>query len=57
MDRSLTGIGLDLNLPHLLLLFTIFEHMCLDNFYTDSNPHLNAAQHMVYKVLSRYRLE
>ena len=51
MNRILTGIGLNLNLSPLLLLFTIFEQMCLDTFSDDSNPYLNEVQLVVSKLL------
>ena len=41
----------DHNPPPLLLIFTIFEHMCLTTFYDGSNPPLNTVQLMVSKVL------
>ena len=50
MNRSLPGIGYNRNLPPLLLLFTILEHMCLTIFSDESNPSLNSVQLMVSKV-------
>ena len=38
--------------PHLvLLLFTIFKHMCLNNLSDDFNLHLNTVQLMVSEFL------
>ena len=51
MNRSLTGIRSDCKLPPLLLLFTIFEYMCLNTLYDESKPLLNAVKLMVYEVL------
>ena len=51
INSSLTGIGFNRNLPPLILLFTIFKHMCLATFSDDSNPPLNSVQLMVSKVL------
>ena len=45
------GIGYDRNLPPLILLFTIFEHMCLTILSDESNPPMNAVQLIVSKVL------
>ena len=45
------NIGSDNNLPPLLLIFTIFEHMCITTFSDDSNLTLNSVQRMVSKVL------
>ena len=52
VNRSLTGIGYDRNLPHILLLFTIFEHMCLNTLSDEYNPHLKSVQLKVSKVLT-----
>ena len=39
-------------MPHaLLLLFLIFKHMCLTNFYDESNPPLNTVKLLVSKAL------
>ena len=51
MNRSLTGIRSDCKLPPLLLLFTIFEYMCLTTLSDESNPPLKSVQLMVSKVL------
>ena len=51
MNRSLTGIIFDRNLPTLLLLFIIFKHMCLNKFSDEYNPLLNEVQLMVSEVL------
>ena len=51
MNRSLDSIVFNRNLPPLLLLFTIFEHMCLNAFSDDVNPLMNAVQLMVSEVL------
>ena len=51
VNRSLTGIGSNRNLPPLLLILPIFEHMCLTTFYDESNPPLNTVKLMVSKVL------
>ena len=45
------GIRYNQKFPHILFLFIIFEHMCLATFTNESNPHLNAVQLMVSKVL------
>ena len=50
VNRSLTGIGLDTNLPPLIFIFTIFEHMCLNNFSDDSNSPLKKLKLMVFEV-------
>ena len=47
-NRSLTGIVYDHNLPHLLLLFTLFEHMCLTALSEETNQQVKL---MVSKVL------
>ena len=52
MTRSLADIGFDRNLPPLLLLFTIFECMCLTTFSDESKPLLNAVKLMVSEVLT-----
>ena len=51
MNRFPPGIGYDCNLPNLLLLFTIFENICITTFYDKSNPTLNTVHLMVSKVL------
>ena len=51
MNRNIAGIVFDRNLTPLLLLFTIFKHVCLNTFYDDYNPLLNAVQLMVSEVL------
>ena len=51
MNNSLTDIGLNHNLTPLLLIFAIFEHICIITLYVDSNPPLNTLQIMVFKVL------
>ena len=51
MNRSLASIGFDRNLPPFLLLFAIFECMCLTNFSDYSNSLLNALQLVVSEVL------
>ena len=51
MNRSLTGILFDHNLLPLLLLFTIFECICLTTFHDDSNPLMKAVQLVVSEVL------
>ena len=51
MNRSLASIGFNRNLPPFLLLFAIFEFMCLTNFSDYSNPLLNALQLVVSEVL------
>ena len=51
VNRSCTGIGSDCNLPPLLLLFAIYKHMHLNNFYDESNSPQNIVQHIVSKVL------
>ena len=51
LNRSLTGIGYYRNLPPLLLLLFIFEHIFFTTFFDDSNPPMNTVQLMVSKVL------
>ena len=51
MNRSLTGIGFDQNLPLLLLLCTIFECMCLTTFNDEYNALMDVVQIMVSEVL------
>ena len=51
VNRSLAGIGYDRRPTTTLLLFTIFEQMCITNFYDESKPPLNTLQCMVSKVL------
>ena len=51
MNRSLTGIGFNHNLPTLLIIFNIFKCMCLTTFYYDYNPLLNTVQLVVSEVL------
>ena len=57
MDMSLAGIGYDRNLTPLLLLFTIFKHMCLNNLYDGSKPPMNTVQHTVSKVLMFHEIQ
>ena len=52
MDRSLTWIGSNRNIPPLLLLFNIFKYRCFNNFYDESKPPLNTVHRMVAKVLT-----
>ena len=51
MSRNLTGIESDCKISPLLLLFPIFEHMCLTNLSGESNKPLNSLQPMVSKFL------
>ena len=51
MNMNLKGIKSNRNLPTLLLLFTIFEHICLITFSDKSKPPMNAVQLMASKVL------
>ena len=51
LNRSITGIRSNCNLPPLLLLLAIFKHICLTNFYDEYNPPLNTVQLMVSKFL------
>ena len=52
MNMSLMAIGFNRTpLPSLLLIFTIFEHMCLTTLSIDSNPHMNTVQIVVFEVL------
>ena len=51
MNRSLRGIRFNRKIPPLLLLFTIFKHLCLNTFSDDSHSFLNAVQLMVSEVL------
>ena len=57
MNMSLMAIGFNRTpLPSLLLIFTIFEHMCLTTLSIDSNPHLNTVQLMFCKFLIFYEI-
>ena len=51
MNRRLTGIRSDRNLPPILLLFDVLEHMCLTTFSDETNTSLKSVQLMVTKVL------
>ena len=51
MNRSITGIIFNRNLPPLIFFFTVFEHMCLNTLYGDSNPTLNSLQLIISEVL------
>ena len=41
--------------PPIILLSTIFEHMCLTNFSDNSKPHLKKLKLMVSKILVFYK--
>ena len=51
INRIITVIIFDCNLPHLLLLFIILGHMCLTTFSDKYKPPLNAVEIVVSKVL------
>ena len=51
MNRNLTGIGFDRNLPPIILIFIIFKYMRVTAFSDESSPHLNTLQSMVSEVL------
>ena len=49
LNRSLTGIGYYRNLPPLLLLLFIFEHIFFTTFFDDSNPPMPLTQLCIYQ--------